>query len=183
MSEEPPRCQNPACGRVIVVIPGHRRRLYCGNACKMAAHRGRIAAENQARYEALQVQLALREREELRQRWGDLLPETLDLLRRLRITYGIIVADQVAGAITVERERAQMSVAGERATLIDEIMLAGEQVDFPAIATELFALQQGVFAWTAFCGDASIEDLRLAREAAHLKLQARNGRLKFSQHT
>lgn len=170
---EQPHCGNPTCGKVLVIIPGHRRRLYCDDACKMAAHRARIAAENQVRYEALQVQLALREREELRQRWGDLLPETLDVLRRLWMTYGIMVADQVAGAITAERERAQMSVAEERSTLIDEIMLAGEQVDFPGMLTEAFELQQGVFAWTAFCGDASIEDLRLAREAVHLKVQAR----------
>jgi hypothetical protein len=51
--------------------------------------------------------------------------------------------------------------------------VAGEQVDLPP----------DVFAWRAFCGDASIEDLRLAREAAHLKLQAKNGRLKFAEQT
>ncbi len=59
-------------------------------------------------------------------------------------------------------------------------MLAGEQVDFPLIVTETFDLAPTVFAWSAFCGNASIEDLRLAREAAHLKVQAKNGRLKFS---
>ena len=58
-------------------------------------------------------------------------------------------------------------------------MLAGEQVDFPAIATEAFELAPTVFCWSAFCGNASIEELRLARDAAHLKLQVKRGRLKL----
>jgi hypothetical protein len=175
-----PRCGNPACGKTLVVIAGHRRRQYCDDACKMAAHRARIAAENQARYEALQLELAQREREELRQRWGDLPPQAFDLLRQLRMTYGITLAEQVAGVLSIVRDEARKSLVEERAALIDEIMLVGEQVDFPALVTEAFDLPPDVFAWSAFCGDASIEDLRLAREAAHLKLQARNGRLKFA---
>lgn len=47
----------------------------------MATHRARILRENQARYEALQLQLALHEREVWRERFGDLLPMSLDLLR------------------------------------------------------------------------------------------------------
>lgn len=57
MIDEPPRCQNPSCGLPIAIISGHRRRQYCNNACRMAAHRARVIAENQARYEALQLQL------------------------------------------------------------------------------------------------------------------------------
>ena len=72
MIDEHPRCQG-SCNQALVVIPGHRRRQYCSDTCKMAAHRARIARENQARYEALQLELAQREREELRQRWGDLI--------------------------------------------------------------------------------------------------------------
>src|SRR5579859_1478434 len=72
MIDEQPRCENPACGNELVLIPGHRRRQYCSDTCKMAAHRARIARENQARYEALQLELARQEREALRQRWGDL---------------------------------------------------------------------------------------------------------------
>jgi hypothetical protein len=180
MIDEQPRCQGSACGKSIVVIAGHRRRLYCDDAYKMAAHRARIAAENQARYEALQLELAQREREALRQRWGDFPPEAFDLLRSLRMTYGITLAEQVVGVLTLVHDEARKSLAEERATLIDEIMLAGEQVDFPALVTEAFDLPPTVFAWNAFCGDASIEDLRLAREAARLKLQAKNGRLKFA---
>ncbi len=48
MIDEQPHCENPVCGLPIVVL---------------AAHRARILAENQARYEALQLQLALHERE------------------------------------------------------------------------------------------------------------------------
>lgn len=46
-----------------------------------------------------------------------------------------------ARAITAERGRAQM----DRAALIDAVRLTGEQVDIPAIATETFELQPGVF--------------------------------------
>jgi hypothetical protein len=95
------------------------------------------------------------------------------------MTYGIVLAERVAGVLSMVHDEARKSLAEERASLIDEIMLAGEQLDFPLIVTEAFDLAPTVFCWSAFCGNASIEDLRLAREAAHLKVQARNGRLKF----
>lgn len=179
MIDEHPRCQ----GQVLVVLPGHRRRQYCSDTCKMAAHRARIAAENLARSEALQLQLALREREELRQRWGDLLPASLDLIRHLRTASSTSFAERVAAALKAEREEGRKSLAEERATLIDQVMLAGEQVDFPAIVTETFELAPSVFCWSAFCGTASVEDLRLAREAAHLKTQAQRGRLNVREQT
>ena len=171
---EQPHCQNPNCSLPLTIIPGHRRRRYCSNACRMTAHRARLEAANQARHEALQLQLALQEREEWRKRFGDLLPVTLDLLRHLRLTYGAAFAEQIAAALQAERAEARKSLAEERATLIDEIMLAGEQLDFPAIAAGAFELAPTVFCWSAFCGNASIEDLRLAREAAYLKLQLVN---------
>jgi hypothetical protein len=152
-----PRCENLACGKALVIIPGHRRRKYCDDACKMAAHRARIAAANQARYEALQLELARKEREALRQRWGDPPPEAFDLLRSLRMTYGIVFAEQVADVLKAVRDAAQKTLVEERAALIDEIMLAGEQVDFPAMVTEAFDFPPDVFAWSAFCGDASME--------------------------
>ena len=183
MIDEHPRCGNLACGNELVLVPGHRRRQYCSDTCKMAAHRARLAAQNQARYEALQLELAQREREALRQRWGDLPLEAFDLLRSLRMTYGITLAEQVAGVLTLVRDEARKGLAEERATLIDQVMLVGEQLNFPLIATETFEVAPTVFCWSEFCGSASIEYLRLARDAAHLKLQARNGCLKLGGHT
>ena len=183
MTDERPRCGNPACGNPLLIIPGHRRRQYCSDACKMAAHRARIAAENQARYEALQLELARQEREALRQRWGDLPPEAFDLLRSLRMTYGTVLAEQVASVLSLVRDEARKSLAEERATLIDQVMLAGEQLEFPAIATETFEIAPMVFCWSEFCGSASVEQLRLAHEAVHFKVQARNGRLRLAQQT
>ena len=127
--------------------------------------------------------MAQREREELRQRWGDRPPEAFDLLRRLRVIYGITLAEQVAGMLSLVRDEARKSLVEERAALIDQVMLAGEQIEFPAIATETFELAPTVFCRSKFCGSASIEQLRLAREAAHLKLLAKNGRLKLGEHT
>ena len=147
----------------------------------MAAHRARILRENQVRYEALELQLALHEREVWRERFGDLLPASLDLLRHLRITYSEALAEQMAAALRTERDEGCKSLAEERATLIDETMLVGEQLDFPAIATETFDLAPTVFCWSAFCGSAGIEQLRLAHDAAHLKLQVKRGRLKLAE--
>ncbi len=53
MIDEQRRCQNPSCGLPIAIIPGHRRRQYCNDACRMAAHRARVITENQARDAAL----------------------------------------------------------------------------------------------------------------------------------
>ena len=129
----------------------------------------------------LQLELAQKERETLRQRWGDLPPEAFDLLRQLRMTYGIVLAEHVAGVLTLVRDEARKSLAEERAALIDQVMLTGEQLDFLAIVTEAFEIAPGVFCWSAFCESASIEGLCQAREAVHLKVLARNGHLKFSQ--
>ncbi len=109
MIDAQPRCGNPACGLPIVVLAGHRRRQYCNDACRMAAHRARVIAENQARDAALQLQLALHEREVWRERFGDLLPASLDLLRHLRITYSKALAEQMAAALRAERDEGRKS--------------------------------------------------------------------------
>ena len=70
--------------------------------------------------------------------------EAFDLLRQLRMTDGITLAERVAGVLQAVRDEARKSLAEERAALIDQVMLAGEQLDFPLIVTEHFALQQDV---------------------------------------
>ena len=99
------------------------------------------------------------------------------------MTYGITLAEQIAGVLSMVRDEARKSLAEQRASLIDQVMLAGEQLDFPLIVTETFDLAPTVFCWSAFCGNASIEQLRQAHDAAHLKILARNGRLKLGGHT
>src|SRR5258708_6470484 len=73
-----------------------------------------------------------------RECWGDLLLASLDLLRHLRITYGAAFAEQMAAALRAERDEGYKSLAEEHTTLIDAIMLAGEQLELPAIVTETF---------------------------------------------
>jgi len=97
------------------------------------------------------------------------------------MAYGIMLADQVAGMLTLVRDEARKSLMEERASLIDQVMLAGEQLEFPAITTETFDLAPTVFCWSEFCGSASVEQLRLAHEAVHFKVQAKNGRLRLAQ--
>ena len=56
--------------------------------------------------------------------------------------------------------------------------LTGEQVDFPAVVAETFELAPSVFYLSAFCGNASVEHLRPARDEAYLKPQVKRGQVK-----
>ncbi len=92
---------------------------------------------------------------ELRQRWEDLLLESLDVLRQLRMAHGIAVAERVAKAISAERDWARNNQVEERNALIEALMVPGEQVNFQALVTEDFDLQSALENWHAFCSDAS----------------------------
>ena len=60
------RCKNPHCTRTVAqVAGGHRKREYCNDTCRQAAHRYRV---EQAEREHLQA--------EIRARWTGLLPAT-----------------------------------------------------------------------------------------------------------
>ena len=103
------------------------------------------------------------------------------------MSYGTVLAERVAGVLTLVRNEARKSLAEERAAFIDQVMLAGEQLDFPLIVTEAFDLAPTVFCWSEFCGSASIEQLRQTHDAAHLKLQGQErsfeiGRAKGATH-
>jgi hypothetical protein len=88
-------------------------------------------AEGQARDAALQLQFALREI--WRERFGDLRPSSLDLLRHLSlptVLYSLSRRPWRSGWNATRRK----SLAEERAAPFDKIMLAGEQFDFSAVA-------------------------------------------------
>lgn len=180
VDEEEGRCQNPQCRKSIVVLSGHRRRQYCDDACKQAAHRARLLAEHQTKEEAARQAQLERERALLRERWGDLLPETFDLLQAIRATSW---AEQIAKVVIAEREWARQTEIQERKALSEEIMLGGEQLGFPALSHEFFDLKVGVELWLVFCTDASTEWLCLARDTVHMKLWAQAGRKRLAQRT
>lgn len=97
-----PRCQNPACGCEITVIRGHRARKYCNDNCKQAAYLARLDAIERARRAAEEAERLRKEMEMLTQRWGDLLPETLLQLKKLKDRAGITTADQLVAVIKAE---------------------------------------------------------------------------------
>lgn len=99
-------CHHPSCGAEMTVLPGQRPRKYCNGSSKMAAFRARADAAKRARLEAEQLAQHAREREALRRRFGDLLPETLDLLQQVNRQQRQL-ADQIGQAIKAERDQPQ----------------------------------------------------------------------------
>ena len=132
-----------------------------------------MAAEEAARLARIQEERAV-----LLDRYGSLLPETLDLLQSFRTPS---LVEQVARVIVAEKEHARQTYNGERSSLIEELLLMGEQIGFPSLSSEIFDLSAGVPSWLAFCDEVSLEWLYLAKDAAHLKIQAKDGRKRLVQ--
>ena len=179
MLDEEIRCQNPDCRKPLVTIRGHRRRQYCGDACKQKAHRLRIE-EAQLAEEAAARQVYLeQERARLRKCWGNLLPETFDLLQSLPSTSLLI--EQIVRAIRTEQEWVRQMHHQERTTLIEDVLLIGEQLGFPLLINDDFQLEQGVEQWLIFCNVANLEHLYQARDIVYIKVRAQTARQRLTQ--
>jgi len=174
--EEEIRCQNPGCSGTFVIVRGHRRRQYCDDACKQAAHRAASRRARLAEEEAARQARIERERQELLKRWGSLLPETVDLLQSLPS-----LAEKIVKVIRAEQETARQAQNQERATLLEYLMLQGEHLEYPMLINDDFRLEQGADSWLAFCQDASPEQLYQARDIVHMKLQAQKARQRLAQ--
>ena len=176
MSEQEHRCLH--CKRKIEVVQGHRKRQYCNDICRQAAHRERVEKARLEEERLAEQERIRRERAALIEQHGDLLCETLDLLQSLQSPSLI---RRIAQVIAAEKQRARDDYGRERNVLTEEILLMGEQIGFAAISTDHFQLEADIAAWLAFCEDASLEWLYLAKDAAHLKIQAANGRSRLLQ--
>jgi len=176
MLDEEICCQNPACGKSLTVVPGHRRRQYCDDACKQAAHRARVLAARQAEEEADRQARIEQERQMLLKRWGNLLPETVDLLLYLPSS-----AEKIVKVIRAEQEWVRKSQHQERNTLLEYLMLLGEQLDYPMLINDDFRLDEGTENWLTFCEQADLASLYQARDIAHIKVQARAARKRLVQ--
>jgi len=174
--EEEVRCQNPDCGRPILVIPGYRRRQYCDDSCKQKAHRARLEAARLAQEEADRLARIEQERQTLLKRWGNLLPETIDLLLYLPSS-----AEKIVKVIRAEQEWISKSQHQERNTLLEYLMLLGEQLDYPMLINDDFRLNQGPENWLTFCEQVDLASLYQARDIAHIKVQARAARKRLGQ--
>jgi hypothetical protein len=178
LSEEEAHCQNPDCGKPITIVPGHRRRQYCDDACKQAALRARAKAARLAAEEAARLARIAQERQEVLKRWGNLLPETVDLLHSLR---GTSWEEQIVMAIRAEQEWVRKALTQERNTLLEEMMLLGEQLDYPTLINDDFKLDAGTENWLIFCEKAELASVYQARDIAHIKIRAQGGRKRLAQ--
>jgi hypothetical protein len=170
--EEETRCQNPVCRRPITIIPGHRRRQYCDDACKQAAHRARLEAARLAEEEVARQARIEQERAALLLRWGNMLPETVDLLQSLPSS----LVEKVVSAIRAEQEGLRQYQLQEKNELIDSLLDIGEQLGFPTLTNDSFRLEGSVECWLTLCHTASLETLYQARDVAYIRLRAQAAR-------
>jgi hypothetical protein len=175
MLDEDVRCQNPQCRKPILTVPGHRRRQYCDDACKQKAHRIRQDDAQRAKDEAARLARIEQERLTLLKKWGNLLPETIDLLLSMPSS-----EEKIVKVIRAEQEWFRQSQLQERNTLLEYLMLQGEQLDFPTLTNDDFRLEQGPDNWLAFCQDGALERLYQARDIVHIKLQAQMARRRLA---
>ncbi len=96
------RCKD--CGRLLVHIPGHRKKVFCNDACRQRHHRSQ--KEQQARETAQAT---------LRASTGPYLPQTRAVLEEVMRLQGMELAGRVAAAladeITQTREAADAQFA------------------------------------------------------------------------
>ncbi len=170
-------CHRPSCPNEVEQAPGgHRPRLYCSLGCRVATFRERAAAAERERIRQEQEEQERHDRAELRRRFGDLLPATIDLLYELQQDYSYSrLVERVGQAIANEQKKAQKSALVEYGELSETILLSGEALGWPYLAIEDDAggdLDAGLEAWLLLCNSASLERLRVVREAVHIKQNA-----------
>ena len=125
MEEQEHRCLH--CKQEIEVIPGHRKRQYCNDLCRQAAHRERVEKARLEEERIAAQERIQRERAALIQQYGDLLPGTLDLLQSLQSPSLI---RRIARGSPGQKQRVRDDYGRERNVLTEEILLMGEQIGF-----------------------------------------------------
>jgi hypothetical protein len=115
------------------------------------------------------------------ERWGELQPDTYQLLQRLAATLGLNYADRIADALKQEVAYTLQRLANERTDLVLLIMEWGEEQHYPHMCGDEFDIQDGLEAWCAFSGEAPIEALREAREKIRVRRLSARGRQRLAQ--
>ncbi len=178
------RCQNPACGADLGYIEteGGRDRLYCNDACRVAAFRTRQRETKRA--EKLQYNAELRAYWKLHNIHG----EVLLRLQEILLQHGKKAAKAATDAVLVALAAAQEAGSQEHFRLIDEIMAGGAATDFEELRLTDFRVAAGFEAWSTFVSGATLTTLRQlrgyfyeVRQREYQKAQARK-RLKELGH-
>jgi hypothetical protein len=127
----------------------------------------------QERIQAERQELERQIRTELSTKYGDLLPDTVQLLYSLRRQGHYQLVDLIGNALVKEKEHARRTEAEERNQLTEEIMQLGEKMGYSAMTLGDqsgpgdFAIMGGVDCWSTFVSYASIDMLRQARNTAY----------------
>jgi hypothetical protein len=118
---------------------------------------------------------------DVQQRWGEISPELSGVLRPFAATFGLEVADRLVAAFRTEVDRELARRAKERDDLVDELMEWAAKRGFPRFRCDDMDVPEGLDAWSAFCGDAALEQLRAVAQTIRLRKQAQNGRLRLAE--
>ena len=121
------------------------------------------------------------EQAETKERWGALHPETQALLERLAAALGPQYADLMAASLTREIQLQVERLANECTHLRLAIMDWGSDHQHPRFRGDTFDIEVGLEAWSAFCGEASLDQLREANERICLREQAAQGRQRLAR--
>ncbi|GLV61141.1 hypothetical protein KDH_79570 [Dictyobacter sp. S3.2.2.5] len=182
-----PVCENPGCGMPITIVPGHRRRKYCSDACKSNAFRLRAAEAERLEQERQSLEAEEQRRQQLRQLYGeDLLPQTIEFLRGMeRIGYNSLTVEAIAATLRTEINRisaaapSQHQNEDERADLAQAMMELGDP-DYHSIIVEYegqaeFVVLGGHASWQGFAQKASRAHLRAIYDMYIAPLEQRRG--------
>ena len=170
---ERPVCQNLVCGAPIAVLPGHRRRQYCDDVCRQAACQARKRQQAQAEEEARQQAEELRALELLRELYGDLLPETLQLLKTLQNCYGHGLRDAIGRILMREHEAACQGHEQQWNALVEKVMFLAEETWFGPQQIDDVYVAGGSGHWCAFVGSADMMHLGQAYNMLSVQMSAR----------
>ena len=128
--------------------------------------------------EAARLARIQQERILLLSRYGNLLPQTLDLLQSFQSS---TLIEKIVTVIRAEQEWVRQTELEERNTLLEAFLLTGEQLGFPPLLNDDFELEVGLDSWLIFTQNASLPQLHQAYDIAHIKIQAKAGRLRLAQ--
>ena len=142
------------------------------------AHRARRNAAQLAAEEAARQARIQEERVRLCKCYGHLLPGTLDLLQSFQSR---VLVEKVIAVIRAEQDWTRQTEQQARSVVIEELLLAGEQLGFPKLTNDDFILESGVESWLSFVEEAHLPVLYQACDMVHIKIQAAAGRKRLVQ--
>jgi hypothetical protein len=121
-----------------------------------------------------------RARAEVPEEWRGFLPETQHVLLAVLDAGGLALACQVALSLQAEVDLSKQRRASELTELLVTVMEGGESLGYPVLQVEGIELAPGLEAWAAMTAKASVEQLRLLREAIGLRQQSIDGRKRLA---